>query len=278
MSKREISSLLEDIDVLFNQGRTPSETNLTLLKEGIAESVIQVLSEVRETTGKMRLSSIGKKDRQLWYDYNGYEKEPLPTATKIKFLLGHIIEELTLFLVREAGHKVDKCQEEVTVSGVKGHIDAEIDGELVDVKSASPYGFRKFFNGTLIDDDPFGYIYQISSYAKAMGKDKGYFLAVDKSNGFMTLLKTDVSDVKPEKRISQLKKLLDKKTPPERCYKEVEESNGNKKLPIGCKFCDFKTLCWQDSNDGFGLRNFKYASGTEYYTYVKKEPRVREDF
>ena len=81
MSEREISSLLEDIDILFNQGRTPSETNLTLLKEGIAESVIQVLSEVRDTTGKMRLSSIGKKDRQLWYDYNGHEKEPLPTAT-----------------------------------------------------------------------------------------------------------------------------------------------------------------------------------------------------
>lgn len=94
----------------------------------------------------------------------------------------------------------------------------------------------------------------------------------------MTLLKTDVSDVKPEERIKQLKTLLTKKTPPERCYKEVEENNGNRKLPIGCKFCDFKTLCWKDSNDGFGLRKFNYASGNEFYTYVKKEPRVREDF
>ena len=44
MSKREISSLLEDIDKLFNQGTTPTEANLTLLKEGIAQSVTQVLS------------------------------------------------------------------------------------------------------------------------------------------------------------------------------------------------------------------------------------------
>ena len=278
MSKREISSLLEDIDTLFNQGKTPTETNLTLLKEGIGHSVIQVLSEVRDTTGKIRLSSIGKKDRQLWYDYNGYEKEPLPTATKIKFLLGHIIEELTLFLVREAGHEVTKCQEEVNVGGVKGHIDAVIDGELVDVKSASPYGFRKFFNNSLFNDDPFGYIYQISSYAKAMGKDRGYFLAVDKSNGFMTLMKTDVTDIEPEKRIRELKALLKTKNPPEKCYKEIEEANGNKKLAIGCKFCDFKKICWADSNEGFGLRKFNYSGGDEFYTYVKKEPRVREDF
>ena len=168
MSKREISSLLEDIDKVFSQGKTPSEANLTLLTEGISAELVKALSEEYVSAGRMRLSAIGKKDRQLWYDYNGYDKEPLSTATRIKFLLGHIIEELTLFLVREAGHEVTMCQEEVKVNGVKGHIDAMIDGELVDVKSASPYGFRKFHNGSLKNDDPFGYIYQISSYAKAL--------------------------------------------------------------------------------------------------------------
>ena len=103
-------------------------------------------------------------------------------------------------------------------------------------------------------------------------------MAVDKSNGFMTLLKTDVTDVNPEERIDQLKKTLNDKEPPEKCYQPIEENNGNKKLAIGCKFCDFKTICWKDSNDGFGLRKFKYASGDEYYTHVEKEPRVREDF
>jgi|TARA_B110000285_G_scaffold42711_1_gene47387 hypothetical protein len=278
MSKREISSLLEDIDKVFIQGKAPSEANLTLLTEGISAELVKALSEEYVSAGRMRLSAIGKKDRQLWYDYNGYDKEPLSTATRIKFLLGHIIEELTLFLVREAGHEVTMCQEEVKVNGVKGHIDAMIDGELVDVKSASPYGFRKFHNGSLKNDDPFGYIYQISSYAKALKKDAGYFLAVDKSNGFMTLLKTDVTDVNPEERIDQLRKTLSDKEPPEKCYQPTEEANGNKKLAIGCKFCDFKKICWEDSNDGFGLRKFKYASGDEYYTHVEKEPRVREDF
>ena len=278
MSERTISSLLEDINVRFNTGETPTEANLSLLLEGMKEAVIKVLSEQRDTSGKMRLSSIGRKDRQLWYDYKGYDKEPLTTATKIKFLFGHIIEELTLFLAREAGHKVEKCQQEVKVSNVRGHIDAEIDGELVDVKSASPYSFRKFCDGSLKYDDPFGYIYQLSSYGKALGKDKGYFLAVDKSNGFMTLLKADLTDADPQKRIKNLKVLLKTDEPPERCYQEMKENNGNKKLAIGCKFCDFKIECWKDSNKGFGLRKFAYASGTEYYTHIEKEPRVREDF
>jgi hypothetical protein len=278
MSERKISSLLEDIKYRLDTVKTPTETNLSLLLDGVKESVLKVLAEEKDNSGKMRLSSIGRKDRQLWYDYKGYDKEPLTSATKIKFLLGHLIEEVTLFLAREAGHKVEKCQEEVKVSNVKGHIDAMIDGELVDVKSASPYSFRKFCDGSLENDDPFGYIYQLSSYGHALEKDTGYFLAVDKSNGFMTLLKTDLTKADPQKRIKKLKTLLKKDDPPEKCYSETVERNGNKKLSIGCKFCDFKRECWKDSNDRTGLRKFIYASGAEFYTHIEKEPRVKEDF
>ena len=84
MSKREISSLLEDIDKVFIQGKAPSEANLTLLTEGISAELVKALSEEYVSAGRMRLSAIGKKDRQLWYDYNGYDKEPLSTATRIK--------------------------------------------------------------------------------------------------------------------------------------------------------------------------------------------------
>ncbi len=38
MSKREISALLEDIDKVFSQGKTPLEANLTVLTEGIVLS------------------------------------------------------------------------------------------------------------------------------------------------------------------------------------------------------------------------------------------------
>ena len=85
MSERKISSLLEDIKDRLDTVKTPSETNLSLLLDGVKESVLKVLAEEKDNSGKMRLSSIGRKDRQLWYDYKGYDKEPLTSATKIKF-------------------------------------------------------------------------------------------------------------------------------------------------------------------------------------------------
>jgi hypothetical protein len=42
-----------------------------------------------------------------------------------------------------------------------------IDGVTVDVKSASKYGFEKFLKHNLREDDPFGYISQLSSYVYA---------------------------------------------------------------------------------------------------------------
>ena len=61
-------------------------------------------------------------------------------------MFGDILEELLLFLAKEAGHTVTGQQDTLSISGVNGHRDAIIDGRLVDVKSASSYSFRKFKN------------------------------------------------------------------------------------------------------------------------------------
>jgi hypothetical protein len=44
-----------------------------------------------------------------------------------------------------------------------GHQDAIIDGVLVDCKSASGVGFDKFKYNKLAEDDPFGYVAQLSA-------------------------------------------------------------------------------------------------------------------
>jgi len=82
-----------------------------------------------------------------------------------------------------SGHKVTDQQKEVEVEGVIGHQDSMIDGILVDCKSASTASFQKFKNNNLLEDDPFGYIAQISAYAEANGVDEAAFLAIDKSTG-----------------------------------------------------------------------------------------------
>ena len=277
----KISTLLEDIGDRLEEGKLPEETNLALFLDELKEVMENFFVEEsnRDSTGKLRLSAVGREDRKLWYDYKGYGKEKLTTDLKIRFCLGHILEAFVLLLAREAGHTVEDCQKEVTVSGVKGHIDCLIDGELVDVKSASPYGFKKFVDGSLVHgDDPFGYMYQLSSYGAALGKEQGYFLAIDKSGGGMTLLNVPLDTVDPTERINYLKDTLPDDEPPPKCYPEVEEASGNRKLGFNCKFCDFKVECWKDANNGAGLRKYNYSRGPEYFTHVSKEPRVEEDF
>ena len=78
-----------------------------------------------------------------------------------------MIEELVLSLAKASGHKVEGEQSKLNVHGVKGHRDAVIDGMTVDVKSCSSYAYKKFKEGKLKDDDPFGYISQLSSYVYA---------------------------------------------------------------------------------------------------------------
>ena len=47
-------------------------------------------------------------------------------------------------------------------------------------------------------------------------------------------------------------------------------------LSKDCVFCDYKNRCWQDTNNGEGLRVFRYANGYRYFTKVVKEPNVEE--
>ena len=157
-------------------------------------------------------------------------------------------------------------------------MDCKIDGEVVDIKTASGYGFKKFRDGTLGEDDTFGYLAQLAGYEQAEGTNNGGFLALNKETGELALFQPDDLD-KPNipYRINEIKKTLKEDNPPERCYDPVPEGKaGNMKLPRECFYCPHKIECYKDSNDGIGLRAFKYAKGTAYLTTVVTEPKVEE--
>jgi hypothetical protein len=226
------------------------------------------------------MSNIGKGARQLWYDKRFGKEEDLPPHTIFKFIFGDIIESLLLFLATVSGHNVTARQAEVAIDKVKGHIDADIDGVTVDVKSASTHSFRKFADGSLIDNDPFGYVEQLAGYSQARDTD-GAFLAADKQNGHITYLPISQSTLReavnvPE-RIRFLKEALDSDVEPERCYEDEEEgASGNRVLGVNCSYCSHAKRCWADSNGGLGLRTFKYSSGPKFFTKVMREPKVPE--
>lgn len=231
-------------------------------------------------TETLRMSNIGKPTRQLWYDMkaDNTDKQPMEPHLFIRFLYGHLLEEVILLLVKLAGHDVTDEQKQVKVSNVYGHMDCKIDGEVVDIKTASSFAFRKFQNDTLKDDDPFGYLAQLSGYEEAEKTKAGGFLVLNKESGELTLHRPTFFD-KPnaKNRIREVKKALKLDNPPALCYNPIPEGKaGNMKLPRGCTYCRHKNECHKGANDGKGLRVFKYSKGLTYLTKVEKEPNVLE--
>lgn len=277
---KSIDTLIEDIYSVFTEGYSKTQHNEKFIDdfgESMKDLMRSRLTPREESNGNLRLSAIGKPARQLWYDKQGIEKPPFEGDQLLKFFYGDVIEEVLLTLAKLSGHSVTNEQQKVVVAGITGHMDAVIDGYVIDVKSASANAFKKFDKGSLLFDDPFGYMHQISAYSESTENKGAGFLAMNKVDGKLTLFlppKDELPDTK--ERVDYLKDALASDTPPERCYEEEEEANGNKKLPMGCVFCSFKKECWKDANDGDGLRGFGYSFGNVYLTKVVKQPRVEE--
>jgi len=281
---KQIETLVEDIYNLFtldpiDMDEEKVDEHIDTFGEMLKVHIKDFLYEKPKDRGNLRLSGIGKPDRQIWYDVNKpLEDNQLKPSTRIKFLYGYILEELLLLCASVAGHKVTEQQKEVVLGGVKGHQDSMIDGVLVDCKSASGPGFDKFKYHRVAEDDPFGYIAQISAYAEANGVDRAAFLAINKSTGEVCLSPVHKMEmINAENRVEHLKGLVKNPAVPARCYPDLPDGkSGNYKLGVGCVYCGHKQDCWSDANDGMGLRVFNYAKGRRYLTRVSKQPEVEE--
>jgi len=259
-----------------------SDEDLDMTASRIKDSLLAwARPSERNSEFSLRMSNVGRPARQLWYEQNIPTESTTPhPSLQIKFLYGHILEEILLMLVRAAGHNVTDEQKEITVKGIKGHIDCKIDGEVVDVKTASKFAFNKFREGRLAEDDPFGYMSQLAGYEEAEKSSEGGFLVINKESGELCLYRPEELD-KPaiNQQIQTVKKALKLATPPPRCYESVPEGKkGNMKIHRNCNYCAYKFECYKDANNGTGLRVFKYSNGPTYLTHVEVAPRVEEVF
>ena len=279
MTSKTLDTLVDDVNALFDPDvdHQPSEELLDEFCSNLKQLLRTRLGHApRRSGGGIRFSSLGKPDRQVYFDHHpSPDEEPLLPKTYLKFLYGDVIEQLYLYLAKEAGHSVTHEQAEVEIDGVLGHIDAIIDGTVVDLKSASSYGYKKFEEGTVEQDDPFGYVEQLSGYASVLtpGKEAAWW-AVDKSSGdhcIATLKPTVIKHHEPAPRIEHLKKVVESDTPPPLCHEPVPDGkSGNMKLPTPCSYCKHKFRCHPDA------RLFIYSSGPRYLTTVVREPDVPE--
>ena len=238
--------------------------------------------QTRTRTDGLRMSNIGRPNRQLWFELNHDEEQKekdYDPSTQIKFLYGHLIEQVVLLLVKAAGHNVTSLQKEVNVDGIKGRMDSMIDGEVVDIKTASQFSFDKFISGKIVDNDSFGYLAQLAGYEAENGTGKGGFLVVNKVTGELCLfIPEDLDKPNIHTRIAEVKEVVKEEAPPsDLCYDDIPNGKaGNMTIHRLCKYCPHKMECREDANEGKGLRLFKYSTGPEYFTKVVKAPKVEE--
>lgn len=227
----------------------------------------------QDSKGSIRFSSLGKPDCQVWYGVNKPEAgEKISPQTQMKFLYGDVLEIIALFLAKEAGHDVSMEQAEVECDGVLGHIDAVIDEHVVDVKSASPFAFKKFEGEWTGEDDPFGYTAQLGGYCNVLEKP-GAFFAVNKESGGLALSKIPqdlVDQSSPHVAVARQRENVQREEV-RRCFEPVPDGkSGNEKLGLNCSYCAYKKDCFP------GLRMFLYSNKPRYLTKVSREPDVYE--
>ncbi len=278
---KTIDTLIEDINLVLQGGSGWNSTVTDFFTNGLVDLVQDRFTKKQEVRNYLSLSQVGDPCRlKLWKRVNQPQLAAELAPESIgNFFYGDLLELVVISLAMASGHRVDGLQQELDVFGVKGHGDVLIDGMVVDVKSASRFGFEKFKNHKLKEEDPFGYISQLSSYLYAykddprvVHKDKAAFLVINKDRFKLAL---DVYDLRAElaakeKEIKEVVADVSSSTPPERLPDEPEGKSGNRKLSTVCGYCDFKHSCWPN------LRTFSYSTGLTHLTKVVKEPKVYE--
>lgn len=277
-----INTLVEDIYGVIEGKGGWDKTITDYLAKNISQIAESRFKEPQKPRGYLSLSSVGSPcKRKTWYRINKTEEAaPLKPQLLGLFFYGDLLEALVLSLAKAAGHDVQGEQDRLSVHGIKGHRDAVIDGITIDVKSTSRYGMNKFKTNSLRNDDPYGYISQLSSYVYA-GKDDplvtdkslGAFLVVQKDSFELHLDMYDFSKelTTKEKEIEEVKNIVSGKLPDQR-LKPVPQSGAseNTKLSYACSSCEYRKICWPEA------RVFKYSHGKEYLIDVVKKPRVEE--
>jgi len=284
MSKDHKTLVRDVLGVLDSKTSFEADPNdIAEFVDGVGFSVIKAQQEHTKVRDEKVLyaSEVGEPcKRKLWYKIHFPERgEFISNQTRLKFLYGDILEEVLLYLAKVSGHEVSQKQASIVHEfedgwQIRGRIDAVIDGEIVDVKSASVYGYDKMVDvGLTKDNDAFGYSGQLGFYQLNKDQLEGdigtapRFLVVDKQNGRIGLA-APADGTYSERSLEKIKdEVKDPGIILERGFEDEAWTNGNRKLGVNCSYCAFKKDCWP------GLRVFDYSRGPVWATSVRKVPK-----
>lgn len=231
---------------------------------------------------RLRMSNIGRPLCQLQMQKAGAERTRKPYNHIIRMCIGDATESIMEIVLRAAKTNItggkDKVSLQIGDTLVKGENDIEVDGEVWDTKSASPWAFsNKWSQGTdgLRKADDFGYIAQLTGYSRGAGKKAGGWFVVNKSTGEVAAVKSDLTDTEMDDVLENVRikaKLLEDNAPFQRCFEPEEETfyrkpTGSKRLPMTCSFCDYMKSCWPEAVHR--PQTGSAAKSPKYYWYTK---------
>ncbi len=236
----------------------PTELDLTLvaMKKVIAD---KANGETRRKY--IGASSIGKPcARQLYYEYNGYERKPFPPEAVLRFEDGHRTEALTIERLQmvpdlelwtrdEAGNQIGFSDFD---GQFKGHVDGIIRGisaapknpHVLEIKCCAEKRYREFQNakakfgskGALKEFDK-TYFAQAQVYCHYFKLDRHYLVVATAGGRDYDSCRTEYDREAAEYYIDRAKKLIDARSAPPRISDKPDFWL--------CRFCDFNEICHQ---------------------------------
>ena len=233
------------------------KATIDLVAKDVQEAMSRQFSG-EKSTFRLRMSNIGRKRCQLWFDKNSPESKLADSPFFIiNMILGDIIEAVFKGLLRASKVEFEDSEHvelQTKHKKVEGTYDLVLNGKVDDVKSASPWAYENKFTdfATLQGKDSFGYISQLVGYAKAKGVPVGGWWVINKANGnFKYVSASDVDMDSEYEKIEDTISYIEDDEPFERCYEPVEETyygkpSGNMKLGIECSLCNYREKCWDN--------------------------------
>tara|TARA_R100000808_G_C2154571_1_gene165610 strand:- start:867 stop:1718 length:852 start_codon:yes stop_codon:yes gene_type:complete len=234
-----------------------SDETVTTIVKHVEAAVKRQFQSDEARTFRLRASNIGKATCQLWFAKNKPETAVPPSSHfLLRMLIGDITEAVFKGLLREAGvdfEEPERVETDIGGQKISGEYDLILDGKVDDIKSASPWSYRnKWLDGKHIEEnDSFGYVGQLTTYAKAKNVEPGGWWVINHSSGEFKYVPYQSDPVEVTQKLNDTVHKLDKNEFA-RCFKPVKETfrgtpTGNHVLGTECKFCDYKYACWGDS-------------------------------
>lgn len=233
-----------------------------IVDEALAElrsSWLRQLSPRKEDGFRLRMSNVGKPLCQLQMGASGAKPKRKSYNFKTQMMIGDAVEAIADIYLALAEVNVTSSKDEVKLDvgdvTINGTDDVEIDHKVYDIKSCSPWAFdNKWMYGyeSLKQDDPFGYIGQLTGYAKAKGKEVGGWIVINKSTGQLVVVEADTSENEKVMNLFNIQNNVEAVTnnhPFERQFEAEPDkwrgkATGRKRLSKSCGFCDYVGSCW----------------------------------